>query len=135
MSFQYKLFNSLEMFNEYLKTQYKIFDLEKIEKEIHQNLLFFTCKQHTKIYKDCKDSELYFTYWDKNILVGYLKILCLNDYNTINGYFRTLISISVHDEYRGNGISKMLLKSYFEYCRGNTINDILYISPWTRSRI
>lgn len=131
----YKLFDSIDQLNEYLIIQNKIEDINILEQKIKNNLLFFTCKQNVKIFKKCRYPELYFTCWDNEILIGYLKILCLNNYNNLNEYFRTLIAISVHNKYKGNGISKQLLKNYFEYCEENNINDILYISPWTRSRI
>jgi GNAT superfamily N-acetyltransferase len=83
------------------------------------------------INKFAKYPELYFTYFDNNILCGIMKVICLNDYLNYPNYMRTCMYISVHDLYQHQGIAKRLIDEYFTFCKNNYINDILYLSPYT----
>jgi N-acetylglutamate synthase-like GNAT family acetyltransferase len=133
MEKQFKIFKSLNDLNKELQENSKITDIDILEQKIKKNLLFYSTKNNVKINKNAKDSELLFTLWDNKTLIGCLKILCLNNYNKMSEYFRTLMYISVHNEYKQQGIASTLLTNYFEYCVENKIKDVLYLSPWTKS--
>jgi len=133
MSYILKIYDKLDLFQNELKYNYNINDELELENIIHNNIMFFTFNNTVKINDVAKDPELYITVWDNTNLIGCLKVLCLNNYNNLSEYFRTIMYISVHNEYRNQGVAKLLLLGYFNYIKENKIDDILYLSPWTKS--
>lgn len=64
-----------------------------------------------------------------------MKVICLNDYLNLNNYKRTIMYISVNNNYQHQGISKQLINKCFEYLKRNNIDDVIDISPYNNNRI
>lgn len=122
----YKIFYSTEDFENAIKFQ--VF-LPKYVK--HENF--------TKIYKNVEIPEVYVTCWNENNLIGCLKQLCVSTYeykdyykNHLSTFYdRTIMYISISDEFKNKGIGTTLIEKYFNVYKEHNLFDTVVLSPFS----
>ena len=132
-----KYFFNLNDFTNYCLFKYNETNISNLEYYLSKQFKFLKFKNIVQPVLNVNYPEIYITNWHNDILTGIMKILVLSTFNyknkkVIETYHRTFMYISIHNQYKNNGIGKQLIKSYFEFCNKNNITDNLYLSPYTK---
>ena len=95
-------------------------------------------ESYIKSDKNANYPELYVTCWSNRQLIGCLKQICIPTYEYKNyfkhesiSFYRTIMFISVLDEYKNNGIATKLISNYFQFYKDHELSDEVVLSPFS----